>query len=73
MVDIVRFHLRQGLEWGNQDHWNSCFTGSDRVAQMKAEATRLEITAGVTSFGRYPRPLDHMPASAGAGRLFSIR
>ena len=45
----------------------------DRVAQMKAEATRLEITAGVTSFGRYPRPLDHMPASAGAGRLFSIR
>ena len=44
-----------------------------RVAQMKAEATRLETTAGVTSFGRYPRPLDHMLASVGAGRLFSTR
>lgn len=44
-----------------------------RVTQMKAEATRLEITAGVTSFGRYPRPLDHMLASVGADRLFNTR
>ena len=44
-----------------------------RVTQMKAEATRLEITAGVTLFGHYPRPLHRVPASVGAGRLFNTR